>query len=175
MPVVPNTPQEPRRGALRMMVGVGGALWTAALLVPAGLFVTSTGTSEGGKNRWIRVGRLADLAAGEPKRLQIVGDEKDAYTVTKDQTLGSVWLLREGDAVKAWSAVCPHLGCSIDLGADKKSFSCPCHTSRFAISGKAEAGPSPRDMDPLEARVVDGFVEVDFRRFRTGITERKEA
>ncbi|MEJ7729460.1 MAG: Rieske (2Fe-2S) protein [Polyangiaceae bacterium] len=161
-----------------MMVGVGGALWTAALLVPAGLFATSTGTpgAQGsGKTRWIRVGRLDDLAAGEPKRLQIVADERDAYTVTKDQTLGSVWLMREGNAVKAWSAVCPHLGCSVDLGSDKKSFSCPCHTSRFAISGKAESGPSPRDMDPLEARVVDGFVEVDFRRFRTGITERKEA
>jgi hypothetical protein len=29
-------------------------------------------------------------------------------------------------------------------------------------------------MDPLETRVVEGYVEVDFRRFRIGVTERKE-
>jgi Rieske Fe-S protein len=62
----------------------------------------------------------------------------------------------------------------VDLVEDKKSFSCPCHTSRFALSGAAESGPSPRAMDALETRVQDGWVEVDFRRFRQGIAEREE-
>jgi Rieske Fe-S protein len=117
---------------------------------------------------------LEDLPQGEPRRLAVVGDERDAFNVTKDQQLGAIWVVREGDKVRAMSAVCPHLGCSIDIGADKKSFACPCHTSRFSLAGAAESGPSPRAMDALGARVVDGNVEVDFKRFRLGIAERQE-
>ena len=176
--LVPAGPAEPRRGALRVLVAVGSLAYAGLVAVPALRFAASTSTpggSGGGRARWIRLGRLADLPPGEPRRFQVVGDERDAFTITRDQTLGSVWLVREGDKVRALSATCPHLGCSIDLGPDKKSFACPCHTSHFAIGGKAESGPSPRDMDPLEARVVDGYVEVDFRRFRIGVAERKEA
>jgi len=173
--MVPPRQVEPRRGALKALVTLGGLAYAGALAVPAAEFAIGGGEgAAGGKARWIRVGRLDDLTDGEPRRWQVVGDERDAFTITRDQTLGSVWVIRDKDKVRAMSATCPHLGCSIDAGADHKSFGCPCHTSKFALSGKAEAGPSPRDMDPLDARVVDGWVEVDFRKFRIGIAERKE-
>jgi cytochrome b6-f complex iron-sulfur subunit/menaquinol-cytochrome c reductase iron-sulfur subunit len=135
----------------------------------------STGAAGGRKDaRWVRVGRFSDLPDGEPRRMAVVDDDRDAFTVTRNQQLGSVWVIREGTGVRAMSSTCPHLGCSIDVNADKKSFGCPCHASRFALSGASEAGPSPRPMDPLTARVVDGWVEVDFRRFRQGTTDRQE-
>jgi cytochrome b6-f complex iron-sulfur subunit/menaquinol-cytochrome c reductase iron-sulfur subunit len=176
-PPTPGAPDDPdRRGALGALVVVGGAAYAGALAVPAALFLTSGSSGEGGsrRERWIRVGRLADLLPGEPRRLTVVGDERDAFTVTKDQMIGSVWVIREGDQVRAFSATCPHLGCAVDLAADKKGFACPCHTSRFALSGAAESGPSPRGMDPLRARIVGDSVEIDFRRFRIGISERTE-
>lgn len=171
----PTGTSEERRGALRTLVMIGGLACAGAILVPAARFLAAPASGgEGGRARWIRVAKLADLPQGEPKRLQVIGDERDAFTLVKDQALGSVWVIREGEQVRALSAVCPHLGCAIDLGGDRKSFSCPCHTSRFALSGAAEAGPSPRGMDPLSARVQDGWVEVDFRRFRQGIADREE-
>lgn len=173
----PGAPTEERRGALKTLVAIGGLAYAGVLAVPAARFVTSPGDeggSSGGRERWVRVGRLADLTPGEPRRLQVVGDERDAFTVAKEQRLGAVWVIREGEAVRALSATCPHLGCAIDLNDDKKSFNCPCHTSRFALSGAAETGPSPRGMDALKARVVDGWIEVDFRRFREGIAELQE-
>jgi cytochrome b6-f complex iron-sulfur subunit/menaquinol-cytochrome c reductase iron-sulfur subunit len=150
-----------------------------ALAIPASRFATApiadpARGGRGGEARWVRVGRLDDLPQGEPRRLQVIGDERDAFTLVRDQMLGSVWVVREGDKVRAMSATCPHLGCAIDLGADKKSFGCPCHASRFALSGATEAGPSPRGMDALEARVEGGWVEIDFRRFRQGTTDRQE-
>ena len=171
-------PAKDRRGALRTLVTLGGLACAGALLVPAARFLAGPSAGGGGggagNERWIRVAKLDDLPQGKPRRLQIVGDERDAFTLVRDQSLGAVWVLRQGADVKALSAVCPHLGCAIDLGADRKSFACPCHTSRFALDGAAEAGPSPRGMDPLAARVQDGWVEVDFRRFRQGITDREE-
>jgi cytochrome b6-f complex iron-sulfur subunit/menaquinol-cytochrome c reductase iron-sulfur subunit len=160
-----------------VLVTLGSLAYVGSIAVPAARFLGGDPTGsggEGGRARWIRLARLDELPQNEPRRLMVVGDERDAFTLVRDQTLGSVWVVREGDKVRAMSATCPHLGCAIDLGADKKTFGCPCHTSRFALTGAAEAGPSPRAMDVLETRVQDGWVEVDFRRFRQGIPERRE-
>jgi menaquinol-cytochrome c reductase iron-sulfur subunit len=163
-----------RRGALKALAAASGAIYTGALIVPAARMLAPSSSGGAGKARWIRVGRLTDVKPDEPKRVVVIADERDAYTVTRDQLLGSLWLVRKGDQVTALSAVCPHLGCSIDLHADKQSYSCPCHVSKFSLAGEALSGPSPRAMDPLEVRVVDGFVEVDFRRFRQGIPTKEE-
>jgi menaquinol-cytochrome c reductase iron-sulfur subunit len=168
-----SAPDASRRGALRALVALGSVAYAGAIAVPATQFVIPSGGAGAGKERWIRVAKASDVTA-EPRRVQVVGDERDAFTVTKGQILGSIWIFREGEAMRAMSATCPHLGCSIDLNPDKKSFACPCHASRFALLGQPEAGPSPRAMDPLATRVEGGWLEVDFRRFRTGITERQE-
>lgn len=157
---------------------LGGVAYAGALAIPAARFLGGSVENEGGsageRERWFRVGRLTELRAGEPQRVQVIGDERDAFTVAKEQPLGAVWIVREGDEVRALSATCPHLGCAIDLAADGDGFGCPCHSSRFSRAGAAESGPSPRGMDPLKARVADGWVEVELRRFRLGIAERQE-
>jgi cytochrome b6-f complex iron-sulfur subunit/menaquinol-cytochrome c reductase iron-sulfur subunit len=163
-----------RRGALKALAVASGAIYAGALIVPAARMLAPSSGGGAGKARWIRVGRLADVKPDEPKRVVVIADEKDAYTITRDQLLGSLWLVRKGDEVKALSAVCPHLGCSIDLNGDKQSYFCPCHVSKFSLAGDPVSGPSPRGMDPLEVRIVDGFVEVDFRRFRQGIPTKEE-
>lgn len=170
-----------RRTALRAFVTVGALAYAGALCVPALGFLNATGGADSGGGqkplRWVRVGRLSDVPkTGEPKRLPVIADERDAFTVTRNQLLGAVWLVREGDdKVRAMSSVCPHLGCAIDINPDKKSFNCPCHASRFSLAGAPEAGPSPRNMDALETRIVDGqWVEVAFKRFKQGIKEQEE-
>jgi len=173
-PAEPSGADTGRRGALKALVAIGGVAYAGAIVVPAATMLAPAAGGGAGAARWIRVCSLGDLREGEPRRVVVVGDDRDAYTVTKDQLLGSVWLTRKGEAVTALSAVCPHLGCSIDLNADKKSYGCPCHTSKFSLAGDAETGPSPRGMDPLGVRVADGNVEVDFKLFRQGIAERKE-
>jgi cytochrome b6-f complex iron-sulfur subunit/menaquinol-cytochrome c reductase iron-sulfur subunit len=170
----PEPDPTPRRGALTTLVTLGSLAYAGAIAAPAAGFLAPAGGDGGGHARWIRVGRLADLPAAEPRRLAVTGERRDAFTRALGELLGAVWLVREGDAVRAWSAACPHLGCSIDL-APGGGFACPCHTSRFGAAGEVVSGPSPRAMDPLAARVVDGFVEVDFRRFREGGAERVEA
>jgi cytochrome b6-f complex iron-sulfur subunit/menaquinol-cytochrome c reductase iron-sulfur subunit len=171
----PRDPPAPeRRRTLETIVAIGSAAYACALLAPSARMLASSGEGSGGQAKWLRVIRLDSLPEGEPTRVQVKGDQRDAFTVTPQITLGSVWLKRRGSEVVALSAECPHLGCAIDLTGDSKSFACPCHTSRFALDGKAESGPSPRDMDPIATRVTDGWVEVDLRRYRQGAQERVE-
>jgi nitrite reductase/ring-hydroxylating ferredoxin subunit len=41
----------------------------------------------------------------------------------------------------ALDAVCPHLGCLVELGK-KEGFKCPCHGSRFDAEGQPKTGPA---------------------------------
>jgi cytochrome b6-f complex iron-sulfur subunit/menaquinol-cytochrome c reductase iron-sulfur subunit len=128
------------------------------------------------EGRWIRVARFADLKDGEPKRVPVISQVVDAWTKYDKENVGAVWLLRNRDEVRALSVTCPHLGCGIEKSAN--GFGCPCHTSAFDANGKRISGPSPRDMDPVEARAVgdkdERWVEVRFLKFRQGVPEREE-
>jgi Rieske Fe-S protein len=62
----------------------------------------------------------------------------------------------------------------VDVASGGSGFACPCHTSAFDGDGHRTGGPAPRGMDPLETRVEDGFVLVDFRRYRMSVPERVE-
>jgi menaquinol-cytochrome c reductase iron-sulfur subunit len=163
-----------RRDALKVLAVAGGAVFGCALAAPAAVFVmapmsASTGSSVGGT--WVKTVSLASLVEGEPKKVAIIADHRDAWTIAKNVELGAAWLIRKGDAVTALSVVCPHLGGSVGI-EDDKSFSCPCHTSNFDRDGKKISGPSPRDMDPLTTKIQDDFVYVQFARFRTGTEQR---
>jgi Rieske Fe-S protein len=125
----------------------------------------------GGSGGWVRATRLASLEAGRPTRVSIYGIEDDAWTRAEGRRLGDVWLVRESDTkVTAFSAVCPHLGCSIEVQGN--GFFCPCHDSGFTPAGARKGGPSPRDMDPLEVRTEGDWVMVKFVRFKLGVPER---
>lgn len=54
----------------------------------------------------------------------------------------------------AYSAVCPHLGCSVRWNSFEKTFDCPCHGSRFTHYGKVLNGPANHDLAAVE--IVDG-------------------
>ena len=166
---------ESRRGALTKLVVVGGAAFGCALAAPAAVFVTAPLRGGGAVGeRWVKTVRITDLVDGQPKKVAIVADQRDAWTLSKDVELGAVWLTKRGNDVSAFSVVCPHLGCSINAGANGDGFGCPCHTSAFDAAGKKVSGPSPRDMDALVTKVENGFVLVDFRKFRIGVEERQE-
>ncbi len=169
-----------RRKALKVVAGVAGAAAAGAVVLPAAALVASSanaprlpGRPPGGDEGWRAVARWEQLAIGTPVQAHVIGAEVDVWNVSPDRRLGTVWLLRGGEGpetLRALSAVCPHLGCLIDRS--DTGFVCPCHTSDFDRRGEALRGPSPRAMDPIEARVRDGHVEVRWARFRLGVAER---
>jgi Rieske Fe-S protein len=52
-----------------------------------------------------------------------------------------VFLFRKGNSFRAVSAVCTHLGCTVNLAAN--GFHCPCHGTVFNQSGSVVSGPAP--------------------------------
>jgi cytochrome b6-f complex iron-sulfur subunit len=61
----------------------------------------------------------------------------------------------------ALSRTCTHLGCAIPWVEEKKQFICPCHGSRFNLTGEVLTAPAPRALDTYPVRIENGFVKVD--------------
>jgi cytochrome b6-f complex iron-sulfur subunit len=66
--------------------------------------------------------------------------------------------LRQG--VLALYKVCTHLGCLYEWVPMTNRFECPCHGSKFALTGDYLAGPAPRSLDRFVIQAIspDGTV-----------------
>jgi Rieske Fe-S protein len=177
-PPPPPPSRAPGRRALVLATCAGACAVGLAAAGPTLALALAPLDAKGGGGRWVRTLKLAQLKDGEPRRVAIVADRRDAWTVERNVELGSAWLVRRGERVDALSAVCPHLGCSVNAVGPSPDgatgFSCPCHTSAFDAAGRRIGGPAPRDLDALATRIEDGWVEIELRRFRIGVAEKVE-
>ncbi|HUY88717.1 MAG TPA: Rieske 2Fe-2S domain-containing protein [Pirellulales bacterium] len=180
-----------RRNALKWLSGALATASSAMIAIPGGRFVAGALRSRRRDEAVLqRVARLNDLVPGRPTQVAVVGNRRDAWTLYPDEVIGRVWLVRESKTsgegqpprVAAFTAVCPHLGCTIQLGANGEQFVCPCHRAAFALDGAptndAEAGEkshAPRGMDALQCKVTrdandEWWVEVAYEKFEPGLT-----
>jgi quinol---cytochrome c reductase iron-sulfur subunit, bacillus type len=146
-------------------------------------------TSRSGAGTFQRVARLQDLRPGQPLQVTIVGRKQDGWSVADSQVLGRVWLIRDADGndskIKAFTTVCPHMGCQIQLHPKGAGFVCPCHRATFGMAGSplpasqtGERNHAPRAMDALECHVVrndasgESWIEVKYEKFEPGLTKK---
>ena len=73
------------------------------------------------------------LAPGEAMILKIEGKDVAAF---RDEQ-GELHVL---------SAACTHMGCLLGWNANDRTWDCPCHGSRFALSGSVLHGPAVTDL-----------------------------
>jgi len=62
--------------------------------------------------------------------------------------------------LRALSAVCTHLTCTVSYESDTNTLYCPCHNGRFDLSGNVISGPPPRSLETYEVEVAGGDIFV---------------
>ncbi len=73
-----------------------------------------------------------------------------------------LFVVRERNQFHVISAICTHLGCTVEWKAKETEFDCPCHGSKFKSDGAPFAGPAPRPLAWYPLSVSgDGFLVVD--------------
>jgi len=167
---------EPRRSFIaEVMAGLIG-LVVGVFPFASGLIVfldpiLKRKSAEGGEHPFLRVASLTMLKDGDPPvQVPVIADLVDAWNREVNQPVGAVYLLRKGDDVIAYNAICPHAGCFVGYAAERRCFQCPCHTSSFQLDGKriGASSPAPRDMDKLQVKIEGDNVLVQFMNFYPG-------
>lgn len=57
------------------------------------------------------------------------------------------------EGFRAYNAYCPHAQCELAWVDDQNQVICPCHLSRFSVSGQVEHGPARADIDSYSAKL----------------------
>ena len=60
---------------------------------------------------------------------------------------GKIWLSNTDQGIVALYKVCTHLGCLYKWVDANGRFECPCHGSKYEVTGKYIEGPAPRSLD----------------------------
>ena len=127
-----------------------GTLALAGLLVACASRLTTTVRPDDGRVRLpIRNHPELSRPGGGAIRILPEGATTPLYVV----------MLASGEAVTL-SPVCKHLGCIVELSGTE--FVCPCHGSRYALTGVVRKGPTQLPLDRVATRVTaDGIIEID--------------
>ena len=76
-----------------------------------------------------------------------------------------IFVIRQGKSIKVVSAVCTHLGCSVQWVQERNRFECPCHGSLFECPGAGTVGPAQNPLSWYEVTLTaDGRLLVDENR-----------
>jgi cytochrome b6-f complex iron-sulfur subunit len=136
----PGATVHSRRNVLRWLGGFAIVSTVAMVITPVIGFLIpskSAGSSAGGK---VLVGTTSDIPAGSGKVVAF-GSKPAVVTNT-------------AQGVKAFSAICTHLGCVVAYNDMVTAIECPCHGGRFdPTTGAVTSGPPPSPLPPLTVSV----------------------
>ena len=129
-----------RRDVVNWLLGTSAAAFLASMLYPIA--------------RYLVPPRVAESTAATVT-LPVKADEVKPNTgqIFKFGSKPAI-LVRSGSGeLKAFSAVCTHLNCTVQYRADLGEIWCACHNGHFDLNGKNVSGPPPRPLEPYVVNV----------------------
>lgn len=138
-----------RRGFLEWLLGGSAIATLGAVLYPVYQYITPP------------VGAEAEITQLklEFTREDIAGDEKKSKYFKFGRELGIIFLTPD-DRLKALSATCTHLDCTVQHRPDMGIIWCACHNGKYSLDGKNIGGPPPRPLAAFRINEVDGAIFV---------------
>lgn len=129
-----------RRRFIRMLLGFSALSTLAMVVTPIVGFLIPPRTAGAGAGGRVLAGTTTDLPIGNGK-VVAMGSKP---VIVVNTTAG----------VKAYSAVCTHLGCIVDYDTTSNHIICPCHDGHFnPASGGVISGPPPQPLPPVSVAV----------------------
>lgn len=139
-------PSVSRRKLLRFITAFLGLFGLGAIVSSVVAFLTPPRSALKKVGGWQAVGNLSEF--------------KEGQSLSKVYFGLPILLMKEEAGLRAFSAVCPHLGCIIQWDDKKKNFLCPCHDAMFDKNGKVLKGPLKDALLPFEFKVEGEMISV---------------
>ena len=135
-----------RRKFIDILLGSGILATAASIVYPILKFVIPPDTAESAIMS-ASAGRPDDPPPNSGKIFQFGGEP------------GLIVRTAEGE-LRAFSARCTHLNCTVQYDSDEKQIVCACHGGVFDLNGKNIAGPPPKPLLTYSANVRDDEIVV---------------
>ena len=129
-----------RRDVVNWILGTSGGAFAASGLYPI--------------TRYLVPPRVAESTAATVT-LPIKPDEVKPNTgqIFKFGSKPAILVRAGSGELKAFSAVCTHLNCTVQYRPDLGEIWCACHNGHFDLNGKNVSGPPPRPLEPYVVNV----------------------
>ncbi|NOX89377.1 MAG: Rieske 2Fe-2S domain-containing protein [Calditrichaeota bacterium] len=144
-------PQPLRRKFLNFLVNTGIVGLFGSVLYPIIRFLEPPKTTDVSPSS-VQAGKVSDLKPNSGRIIRY-GREPVILLKTKD-----------GD-VRAFSAICTHLGCIVQFRADFEHIWCACHNGHYDLNGINIAGPPPRPLPVFKVNIKDDIIYVSKDKF----------
>jgi Rieske Fe-S protein len=133
-----TTPQESKRSFLKFILSGGLLALAGAILYPIFAYLKPPKEGEVEVSN-VKAGKLSEL-------------EKDSGKIVKFGTKPVILVRTANDELRAFSATCTHLDCTVQYKKELGLIWCACHNGKYDLNGRNVSGPPPRPLD--EYRVV---------------------
>ncbi len=141
-------PAMSRRRLITYLLGFSVVATLGGVLTPIIGYLWPPSRVSGAGSGRVQVGTASDFPAGQGKVVPV--NDKPAIVVNTAQ-----------GGVKAFSAICTHLGCIVEWDPNRQVILCPCHDGRFnPVNGAVISGPPPSPLPQLALTVEDEAVYV---------------
>ncbi len=127
-----------KRDFLKYILGGSLVAWVASVVYPLVEYLKPPVQGEVEVSS-VKVGKLSAM-------------EKDSGTIVRFGNRPVIVIRTAAGDLRAFSATCTHLDCTVQYRKDMGMIWCACHNGRYDLNGRNVAGPPPRPLD--EFRVV---------------------
>jgi cytochrome b6-f complex iron-sulfur subunit len=84
----------------------------------------------------------------------------NTFKIFKFGTSPGILIYTPDGELRAFSAVCTHLTCTVIYESSTGTILCPCHNGRYDLSGKVISGPPPLPLESYNVEVSGGEIIV---------------
>lgn len=148
-----------RRQALNFLIAGINGLIAVLLAVPVFGYLLTPILRKTGAAAWVSLGPAADFHGTEPQRADFRYTSEVGYTA--ESVNGFAYIVPGEDPTPlVLSPICTHMGCNVVWNGEKQLFLCPCHGGQYTADGRNVAGPPPRPLDRIPARVENGVLMI---------------
>lgn len=137
-------PQESKRSFLKFILAGGLTALAASILYPILAYLKPPKQGEVEVTS-VKAGKLSEI-------------EKDSGKIIKFGTKPVILVRTQNDDLKAFSATCTHLDCTVQYKKEMGLIWCACHNGKYDLTGRNISGPPPRPLE--EFRVVQQGDEI---------------
>lgn len=138
--------QESKRNFLKFILSGGLVALAGSILYPIMAYLKPPKQGEVEVSR-VKAGKVSEI-------------EKDSGKIVKFGTKPVILVRTANDELRAFSATCTHLDCTVQYKKELGLIWCACHNGKYDLNGRNVSGPPPRPLDEYRVIVQGGEISI---------------